>query len=124
MVMPGKIVATGRGRYVVRGTGRHKNKTLQKDLYESIAHPCARDLDHVQWLVKWFGGESVCDPFMGSGTTALACKKLGIPFVGIEIRREFCELAVSRLSQGVLGLEEELRIPLCLGTSESAERTV
>lgn len=123
MVLPGKILSTGRKRYVARGTGRNKNKSLQGEAYEVLAHPCPRDLEHVQWLVKWFGGESVCDPFMGIGTTALACKQLGIPFVGIEIKKEFCEVAVSRLSQGVLDLGE-LRIPVCSGTSESEIRTV
>lgn len=111
MVLPGKVMASGRGRYVSRGSGRNKNKRLQGEIYDRIAHPCARDLDHVQWLAKWFGGSLVCDPFLGSGTTALACKNLGIPFVGIDIRREFCDLAVERLSQGRLPLESEPIIP-------------
>jgi DNA modification methylase len=43
---------------------------------------------------------------MGSGTSAVACKELGIDYVGIEIEERFCEEAVSRLKQGVMELVE------------------
>lgn len=39
----------------------------------------------------------VCDPFLGSGTTALACKKLGLDFVGYEIDPEYFRMAVDNL---------------------------
>jgi len=42
---------------------------------------------------------------MGSGTTALACKLHGIPFVGIEIEERYCELAVKRLAQHQLDFD-------------------
>jgi hypothetical protein len=129
-LLPGRCISTKSDRLFHRSTwlGKDKHFTRRKDAslaheYGALAHPCARRLQHVLWLVKWFGGGSVCDPFLGSGTTALACKRLGVPFVGIEIKKDFCDLAVSRLSQGVLDLEEELRIPVCLGISESEERT-
>ena len=48
-----------------------------------MTHPTKRLLQHVRWLCKWFGGDSVIDPFMGSGTAALACKNLGISFTGM-----------------------------------------
>jgi DNA modification methylase len=43
---------------------------------------------------------------MGSGTTAAACKALGIPFVGVERIESFCELAVRRLDQEILQFNE------------------
>lgn len=107
MVLPGKKLSTGRLRYVARGTGRTKNKRLQAEAYTKIGHPCPRDLEHVQWLVKWFAGTSVCDPFMGIGTTAIACKALGVPFVGFEIREDFCDIAIERLSQEVFDLTSD-----------------
>lgn len=71
---------------------------------KTTKHPCERNLTHVTYLVNWWSdvGETVCDPFMGSGTTARACKDLGRNFVGIEIEERFCEMAVKQLSQSVL----------------------
>jgi len=50
-------------------------------------------------------GECVLDPFMGSGTTLLACKKMGRRSIGIDNNEESCEIAVNRLRQSVLNFE-------------------
>jgi DNA modification methylase len=42
-------------------------------------------------------GETVLDPFMGSGTTGVACAKLGCKFIGIEQRADYFELACQRI---------------------------
>lgn len=47
-------------------------------------------------------GETIYDPFMGTGTTAAVCKKLNRNYIGSEISKEYCELAYERLKQGVL----------------------
>ena len=39
----------------------------------------------------------VYDPFMGTGTTALACKQMGLHYIGSEISEQQCEWAKSRL---------------------------
>lgn len=69
-------------------------------------HPNQKPVSLIKYLIVRFPATGVIDPFMGSGTTAVACKALGIPFVGIEIEERYCELAVNRLRQGVLDLHE------------------
>lgn len=77
----------------------------------AIDHPCPKDLQFWTKLIERcsLSGDTVLDPFMGSGTGARACKDLGDRrFIGIEIEEKYCELAVSRLSQEVLGFSAEV----------------
>ena len=41
----------------------------------------------------------VIDPFLGSGTTAVACAELGVPFIGYEIVEEYAEMAIERVKE-------------------------
>jgi DNA modification methylase len=50
-------------------------------------------------------GGLVLDPFTGAGTTALVAKRHGRSFVGVELKREYCEMVSGRLSQEVLSFE-------------------
>lgn len=49
----------------------------------------------------------VVDPFAGSGTTLVACRRLGLECVGIELNELACEAAVERLSQAILPLTDD-----------------
>lgn len=64
-------------------------------------HSAAFPVDLPSWFIKLFSqsGDVVLDPFMGSGTTAIACKTLARNYIGIEINPEHCELANERIAQ-------------------------
>lgn len=67
-------------------------------------HPTQKPEDIIVPLVRASTSrdEIVLDPFMGSGTTLVAAKKLGRRAIGIEIEKRYCEMAVNRLSQMIL----------------------
>lgn len=62
-------------------------------------HPCPRPLDLVIGVIgQWVRPGTVClDPFMGSGTTGVACANLGRKFIGIEIERKYFDIACERI---------------------------
>lgn len=64
-------------------------------------HPAQKPLKLVMDWVSAFtdAGETVLDPFMGSGTTAIACARLGRKFIGIEKRPDYFRMAVRRLER-------------------------
>ncbi len=103
-VMPGRTIAT-RHNGDKQWSNKARSAEAVAESVKRMAHPTRRLLQHVRWLCKWFGGASVIDPFAGSFTCAVACKSLGIPFIGIEIEEKYCALGVSRLRQEVLDLQ-------------------
>ena len=70
-------------------------------------HPCPKPLGQWKWLLDRTSleGETILDPFMGSGTTLRAALDLGRKAIGIEIEERYCRIAVERLRQTVLPLQ-------------------
>ena len=62
-------------------------------------HPTVKPLALMKYLVTLITreGQTVLDPFMGSGTTGMACKELKREFVGIEKEKEYCDIAEKRI---------------------------
>jgi hypothetical protein len=48
-------------------------------------------------LVDWIDAEETLDPFMGSGTTGVACAKMGRKFIGIELEPKYFDIACKRI---------------------------
>jgi len=92
----------------------HTSNILKSETYSVSAgrrdkintHPCFRPLKTMRWLVANFTqeGETIIDPFSGSGTTLLAAKETGRKAVGIELEEKYCEIAAKRCRQMVMEL--------------------
>lgn len=70
-------------------------------------HPTQKPVDLMEWCVQRTNG-TVLDPFMGSGSTAVACINLGRKFVGIEIVPEYFDIACQR-AEAAFASREEVR---------------
>jgi DNA modification methylase len=64
-------------------------------------HPTQKPLALMRWCVEKFSapGDTVCDPYMGSGTTGVACAQLNRNFIGIEIDPEYYASSQKRIAQ-------------------------
>ncbi len=68
--------------------------------FGSVAHPSQKPVALMGWCIdksKVAKGESVLDPFMGSGTTGVACVRTGRRFIGIEKEPRYFDIAVKRI---------------------------
>lgn len=72
-------------------------------------HPTQKPVALLEWLIATYTnpGDTVLDPVMGSGTTAVACARLGRHFVGIEKDATYFEVASKRIAdeRARLGLD-------------------
>jgi DNA modification methylase len=66
-------------------------------------HPCPKPLEWMRWAVGRASriGETILDPFMGSGTTGVAAVKLGRRFIGIEIEPKYFDISCRRISEAL-----------------------
>lgn len=82
---------------------RQISQSISATNAERVGHPTQKPLAVMLWCLRQFPGTStVVDPFGGSGTTAVACKQLGIACTLIEIEERYCAIAVERLRQEML----------------------
>lgn len=86
------------------GKDPHSPKKKPQALYstelsEKNGHPCPKPIKLMKWLVERASlpGEVVLDPFMGSGTTGVACLALGRKFIGVEISEPYFNIACERI---------------------------
>ena len=70
-----------------------------------VAHPTQKALEVMKWCIELFSkpGDTILDPFMGSGTTGVACSMLGRHFIGIERDPEYWQMAKRRIALAKLG---------------------
>jgi len=81
-----------------KASKKERNKGC-KDLEKGCFHPTVKPLALMRYLVTLVSrkGQTVLDPFAGSGTTLVACKELGRNYIGIELEEEYVPIIEARL---------------------------
>lgn len=63
-------------------------------------HPTQKPIGLMRWCIEQVGSpETILDPFMGSGTTGVACAKMGRRFIGIDIDERYFDIACRRIAE-------------------------
>jgi DNA modification methylase len=77
------------------------NGMLRRGQEERGAHPTQKPLGVMQWCLGHLpvGARSVVDPFMGSGTTGVACALEDRPFTGVELEPSYFDIACRRIEE-------------------------
>jgi site-specific DNA-methyltransferase (adenine-specific)/modification methylase len=73
-------------------------------------HPTQKPVSIIKWIIENYTNENdtILDPFMGSGTTGVACVQTGRRFIGIEIEPKYFDIAVKRIKDA----QQQMRLPL------------
>ncbi|MBI3363132.1 MAG: site-specific DNA-methyltransferase [Chloroflexi bacterium] len=117
----GKNVSNWLGRDMVYPTNVLHMATECSNRNHSATFPTALPA----WFIKLFTepGDAVLDPFVGSGTTAVAAAELGRYFIGIDINKEYIELARKRLNHTQIRLPRIAEARATYATSKSQRKT-
>jgi len=93
------ILFCHKGRKLLNGN--RECNVLKFDRVATLTHPTEKPLSLISKLIVNSSnpGDLILDPFLGSGTTAVAAKQLGRKFIGIEIDPGYCRIAEDRLRQ-------------------------
>jgi DNA modification methylase len=86
------------------------NGAIRKERHTARVHPTQKPVGVIKWCIGHLPliAETILDPFMGSGTTGVACVQLGRKFTGIELDPDYFDIACERIAKAVA----EPRLPL------------
>lgn len=84
---------------IIKGDAIHYEGGNSDEIKNLKDHPCPKNVGIIKRLILRLsnGGDTVLDPFLGSGTTLVACKELNRNGIGIEINEKYCGIAKKRL---------------------------
>ena len=80
--------------YRHRWTGYHRDGKEQGKY-----HPTQKPIELMEWCINKYPLGTILDPFMGSGSTGVACVNLGRMFIGVECERKYFDIACRRIEQ-------------------------
>jgi DNA modification methylase len=91
-----------KSKILIGAEGHKINPTTGRpvvDIPRANIHPTVKPIKLMEYLCRLITppGGKILDPFMGSGTTGIAAKRLGFEFIGIELNPEYFEIATRRI---------------------------
>lgn len=101
VLQPCKNPTDKRVKSMVKSYDWFSDIQIEKNVEKYYNHGCPLPIElilRIMCLIS-FDNDIILDPFLGSGTTAIAAKQLGRKFIGIEIEPKYCKIAVDRLRQ-------------------------
>jgi site-specific DNA-methyltransferase (adenine-specific) len=93
------ILAYGSCPYLASGKGRRSDIFVHTETSEKNGHPCPKPINFMNKLVERASlvGQTILDPFLGSGTTGISSVRQGRKFIGIEIEPKYFDIACKRI---------------------------
>jgi site-specific DNA-methyltransferase (adenine-specific) len=93
------VIFACKGRPLIRG--KRDSNVLNYARTANELHPTQKPVDLLEFLLNKFSDEnhSVLDPFMGSGSTGVACKNTNRDFIGIELDKDYFKIAKKRIEE-------------------------
>ena len=88
-------------RYIHNLDENHNNVWISNEKNSGKNHPCQKPIDILERIIKCSTKEemTVLDPFMGSGSTGVACKNTNRNFIGIELDKKYFDIAKKRIEE-------------------------
>ena len=81
----------GKGCYI-----KSINQQSERGKTRDVEHPTKKPVELFCWCIEKLGEGMIYDPFLGSGTTLIACEQLGRSCYGMEIEPKYCDVVIAR----------------------------
>jgi site-specific DNA-methyltransferase (adenine-specific) len=97
----GSFLSDAELAWMSKGHGVYCHRDLSNNaITRERQHPTQKPIALMQWCLGFLpNAETILDPFMGSGTTLVACQKLGRQGIGIELDPDYFEIACKRVDE-------------------------
>ena len=93
------IIFFHKGRRLING--KRDSNVFEYSKTRNELHPTQKPVDMTEYMLSKFSdeGDVILDPFMGSGTTGVACINTNRKFIGIELDKEYFNIAKKRIER-------------------------
>lgn len=97
----GELIWTNQDRPIRKFNHHWRGVIRASENGEKHYHPTQKPVALMVWLLEQYTGTgaTILDPFMGSGTTGVACVQTGRNFIGIEIAKTYFDIAKARIEK-------------------------